>query len=302
MSSFFDRIHEEAHKLKEKIKEKSRKRKAPTAEEAIGNLKDAEDLLVKKQEYFEERIQQEVETAKKYSKTNKKMALAALRRKKHHEQELTRIDGVSLISPYYPILIRSFQVLTKLEAQRAALENVGIHNEVIDVLGKTNETLKKEHAKMDLDQVHDLMDEIADGLAMSDELSEAISAPIGDVADEEELLQELQELQDVSYQLSYDIRIRRTPMISHKLPIHQLDICRTLLIFPPPRPLCQLFRPNCRKFQLVHWPAPKSARWTQWRNWSSGPPPTNPPTSSPSFLFGTKFVTFVLSLMIRKVK
>ncbi|CAI2345176.1 unnamed protein product [Caenorhabditis sp. 36 PRJEB53466] len=166
--------------LKEKIKEKSRKRKAPTAEEAIGNLKDAEDLLVKKQEYFEERIQQEVENAKKYSKTNKKMALAALRRKKHHELELSRIDGV----------------LTKLEAQRSALENVGIHNEVIDVLGKTNETLKKEHAKMDLDKVNDLMDEIADGLAMSDELSDAISAPIGDVADEDELLQELQELQD----------------------------------------------------------------------------------------------------------
>uniref|UniRef100_A0A8R1HUH2 Uncharacterized protein n=1 Tax=Caenorhabditis japonica TaxID=281687 RepID=A0A8R1HUH2_CAEJA len=180
MSSFFDRIHEEAHKLKEKIKEKSRKRKAPSAEEAIGNLKDAEDLLVKKQEYFEQRIQQEVETAKKYSKSNKKMALAALRRKKHHELELSRIDGV----------------LTKLEAQRAALENVGIHNEVIDVLGKTNITLKKEHEKMDLDQVHDLMDEIADGLAMSDELSDAISAPIGDVADEDELLQELQELQD----------------------------------------------------------------------------------------------------------
>lgn len=73
-----------------------------------------------------------------------------------------------------------------------------MHNEVIDVLGKTTETLKKEHAKMDIDKVHDLMDEIADGLAMSEELNEAISAPIGDVADEDELMQELQELQDVS--------------------------------------------------------------------------------------------------------
>ncbi|PIC46572.1 hypothetical protein B9Z55_006219 [Caenorhabditis nigoni] len=180
MSWFFDRMHEEAHKIKEKIKEKSRKRKAPTAEEAIGNLKDAEELLIKKQEYFELRIEQEIEAAKKHMKTNKKMALAALRRKKNHEQELSRIDGV----------------LTKLEAQRSALENVGMHNEVIDVLGKTNETLKKEHAKMDIDKVHDLMDEIADGLAISGEFNDAISAPIGDVADEDELLQELQELQD----------------------------------------------------------------------------------------------------------
>lgn len=88
-------MHEEAHKIKEKIKEKSRKRKAPTADEAIGNLRDAEELLIKKQEYFELRIEQEVESAKKYMKTNKKMALAALRKKKHYEQELSRIDGVS---------------------------------------------------------------------------------------------------------------------------------------------------------------------------------------------------------------
>ncbi|CAB3404114.1 unnamed protein product [Caenorhabditis bovis] len=178
--SFFERLHEEAHKLKEKIKEKSRKRKAPSAEDAISNLKDAEDLLVRKQEYFEEKIAQEVENAKKYSKSNKKMAIAALRRKKHYEIELNRIDGM----------------LTKLEAQRTALENVGLHNEVIDVLGKTNETLKKEHDKMDIDKVHDLMDEIADGLATSEEFNEAISAPIGDVADEDDLLKELQELQD----------------------------------------------------------------------------------------------------------
>ncbi|CCD72323.1 Charged multivesicular body protein 4b [Caenorhabditis elegans] len=206
MSWFFDRMHEEAHKIKEKIKEKSRKRKAPTADEAIGNLRDAEELLIKKQEYFELRIEQEVESAKKYMKTNKKMALAALRKKKHYEQELSRIDGV----------------LTKLEAQRTALENVGMHNEVIDVLGKTTETLKKEHAKMDIDKVHDLMDEIADGLAMSEELNEAISAPIGDVADEDELMQELQELQDNVADLSTTTKLPDVPATLPEAPSGEL--------------------------------------------------------------------------------
>ncbi|CAI5442533.1 unnamed protein product [Caenorhabditis angaria] len=180
MSAFFEKLHSEAHKLKEKLKEKSRKRKAPTPEDAINQLRDAEDLLTKKQLYYELKITEEVENAKKYSKSNKKMALAALKRKKHHEIELSRIDGV----------------LTKLEAQREALENVGMNAEVIDVLGKTNEALKKAHGNMDLDEVHDLMDEIADGLAQSQEFNEAISAPIGDVVDEDDLLKELQELQD----------------------------------------------------------------------------------------------------------
>ncbi|CAD6194464.1 unnamed protein product [Caenorhabditis auriculariae] len=169
MSAFLERVHAEASKLKKKFKETSRKRKGPSAEEAINNLREAE-----------EKIASETEAAKKYSKTNKKMALAALKRKKLHEIELGRIDGV----------------LTKLEGQRTALENVGMHGEVLDVLGKTNEALKKANMNMDIDKVADLMDDIAEGLATSEELNEAISRPIGDLVDEDDLLKELQELQD----------------------------------------------------------------------------------------------------------
>lgn len=39
------------------------------------------------------------------------------------------------------------------------------------------------------------MDQIADDLAMSDELNQAISRPIGDVADEDDLMAELEQLQ-----------------------------------------------------------------------------------------------------------
>ncbi|PAV84242.1 hypothetical protein WR25_16561 [Diploscapter pachys] len=188
--SFFDRIeraanrihekvHETASEIKAEIKAYSRKRKAPTAEDAISKLKETEELLTRKQEHFEEKIAQEVENAKKYAKTNKKMAISALRRKKQYEIELGRIDGT----------------LSKLEAQRVALENVGMNQEVVDVLSGTNETLKNANKKLDIDKVADLMDQIADDLAMSDELNQAISRPIGDVADEDDLMAELEQLQ-----------------------------------------------------------------------------------------------------------
>ncbi|VDM59561.1 unnamed protein product [Angiostrongylus costaricensis] len=200
-----------------KLFHKKRKRKHSTssAEEAINNLRDIEALLLKKQEHYEEKIAatsqnkpnentvvkflarmpisisesveseyffyffQEVANAKKHGTKNKKLALAALKRKKHHERELSRIDGV----------------LIKIEAQRTALEDAGMNMEVLGVLSQTTNALRIANQKFDLDKVEELMDEIGEGLQLSDEFSTAISRPIGDVVDEDELLGELEDLE-----------------------------------------------------------------------------------------------------------
>lgn len=93
---------------------KSRKRKSQDdAQEAIDKLRDTENLLIRKQEFFEEKIQivslpgqgkfpQEISQAKKHGTKNKRAALMALKRKKRYEVELSRIDGT----------------LQKIEAQR----------------------------------------------------------------------------------------------------------------------------------------------------------------------------------------
>ncbi|VDL79054.1 unnamed protein product [Nippostrongylus brasiliensis] len=168
-------------KLLEKTIEKTRKRKqpVPTAEEAINNLRDIEALLVKKQEYYEGKIADEVASAKKHGQTNKKLALAALKRKKHHETELSRIDGV----------------LVKIEAQRAALEGAGLNMEVLGVLDHTTKALRVANQNFDLDKVGELMDTIAEDLQLSDEFANAISQSIGDVHDEDELMKELEDLE-----------------------------------------------------------------------------------------------------------
>ena len=57
-------------------------------------------------------------------------------------------------------------------------------------------------------QVNDIMDEIGEGLAVSDELSAAIARPIDSVADEDELMNELLELEGETKQDLPSVPIR----------------------------------------------------------------------------------------------
>lgn len=58
------------------------KPKAPSREEAIMKLKDTQEMLEKKSEYLEKKIQDELSTAKKHGTKNKRAALVALKKKK----------------------------------------------------------------------------------------------------------------------------------------------------------------------------------------------------------------------------
>ena len=58
------------------------KSKGPSREEAIQKLKETQEMLEKKSEYLEKKIQDELTTAKKHGTKNKRLALTALKRKK----------------------------------------------------------------------------------------------------------------------------------------------------------------------------------------------------------------------------
>ena len=49
-----------------------KKEEAPTTGEAIQKLRETENMLIKKQEFLETKIQQEIETAKKNGTKNKR--------------------------------------------------------------------------------------------------------------------------------------------------------------------------------------------------------------------------------------
>jgi len=156
-------------------------KEAPTPAEAIQKLRGVEEILIKKQEYLEKKVAEEVEVIKKHGTKNKRISLQALKRKKRIEKQLEQIDGT----------------LTTIEYQREALENANTNTEVLKIMGFAAKALKQTHNNMDIDKVEDLMDDVREQQQIADEISQVISNPIGfgqDV-DEDELMKELEDME-----------------------------------------------------------------------------------------------------------
>ncbi|XP_071329159.1 charged multivesicular body protein 4b [Trachinotus anak] len=155
--------------------------KAPTPQEAIQRLRETEEMLAKKQEFLEKKIDQELVTAKKNGTKNKRAALQALKRKKRYEKQLAQIDGT----------------LSTIEFQREALENANTNTEVLKNMGFAAKAMKAAHENMDIDKVDDLMAEITEQQEVAQEISDVISRPVGfgEEFDEDELMAELEELE-----------------------------------------------------------------------------------------------------------
>lgn len=155
--------------------------KPPTAGEAIQKLRETEEMLIKKQDFLEKKIQDELKTARQNGTKNKRVALGALKRKKRYEKQLQQIDGT----------------LSTIEMQREALESANTNTNVLQTMGEAAKALKRAHQDMDVDKVHDMMDDIADQQDVAREISEAISNPVafGQDVDEDDLLAELEELE-----------------------------------------------------------------------------------------------------------
>lgn len=126
---------------------------APTTQEALQKLRETEDVLFKKQGYLEEKIKTELLTAKKHGTSNKRMALQALRRKKQCENQLQQLDGI----------------LNTLSHQKDSLENATMNAEVLGVLANSSRALKNTH-NMDIDKVHDLLEDIAEQQEVANEI------------------------------------------------------------------------------------------------------------------------------------
>ncbi len=118
-----------------------------SSSDAIKRLCDVEEMLNKKQQHLESQIEEEKATAIRYSKQgNKRGALMALKRKKKYEKTLLQLDGT----------------LTTLETQREYLQNASTNMDVLRVMRQAASALKKTNQNLDVDQVHDLMDDLSE--------------------------------------------------------------------------------------------------------------------------------------------
>lgn len=157
------------------------KKNQPSPQEAIQKLRETEDMLLKKSDFLEKKIESELATAKKHGTKNKRAALNALKRKKRLEKQQEQIDGT----------------LTTIEFQREALENAQSNTQIIQNMDYAAKALKKAHNGLDVDKVDDLMADIQDQQDVANEIADAIAKPMGfqDDIDEDDLMAELEEME-----------------------------------------------------------------------------------------------------------
>ena len=80
-------------------------KKKPNTQESMQNLRSTKELLEKKQVHLEKLIDEQTDVARKNARTNKRIALNALKKKKKLEADLTRSDGI--LSNIDMLLVRS---------------------------------------------------------------------------------------------------------------------------------------------------------------------------------------------------
>ncbi|KAI8997354.1 Snf7 family [Pilobolus umbonatus] len=130
----------------------------------------------------------------------------ALKRKKAYENNIEKISGARMT----------------IETQMMAIENANVNLETMNAMRAGAEAMKGIHGTMDIDKVDSTMDDIRDQMDVANEISEAISRPIGvgEELDEEDLLNELEELEQeelVSKMLASPSPVETAP----RVPVHK---------------------------------------------------------------------------------
>lgn len=164
--------------------------RGPTTQDAISRLKETVNLLEKKTTHIEEKVKQEIRTAKENGLKNKRNALVALKRKRRLEKQLLQIDGT----------------ISTLEFQMDALESANTNVEVLGSMKFASDALKD--AQIDPDDAHDMIDEIAEQKEIQDEINEVFSSFASSTSDYDDdgLLAELEELEREDVENKYPER------------------------------------------------------------------------------------------------
>jgi len=115
------------------------------AADALTQLQNVEDTLLKKQEHLESQIHGEKQKALQLSKQgNKRGALAAMRKAKKFEKDLGQIDGM----------------LQTIDNQRDALHNAQSTKLIVGAMKVASGELKKAHQGMSIEDVEQLHDDL----------------------------------------------------------------------------------------------------------------------------------------------
>lgn len=191
---------------------KQQKKELP--KKAIVELREHIQMLNKKRNHLELQINDQDQLARKYITTNKVLAKNALKRKKGYETNLMKIENQ----------------IDSLETQLTAIEGANLNLETMKAMKQGALAMKQIHGEYDVDKVENTMDDIREQVELAEEISDAISRPVGtEYVDEDELDEELaalqaeaaeakQELQPAQKQSVASPELPEFPTVSQKKP------------------------------------------------------------------------------------
>merc|ERR1711970_323664 len=209
--------------------------KVPTANDSIKNMKSTQDLLRKKQQVLEAKIQGETENAArlaKLMKTNprkKSEALMHLKKKKLYEQQASQLDG---------------QILN-LEQTIFAIEKADFNKHIINAQKQATQVLQQQQQEIgDVDTVEDMLADLDEAVQDVNEMAELVSAPqdFGTDIDDDELLAELDDLELSGQQSEVDEWQRQNlgPQPAVVQPVAQPHVMPAVPVHLPQVPQTQL--------------------------------------------------------------
>jgi len=159
-------------------------KKAPTPKESITKLRETLEMLEKREAYLQNKINHELQEAKKFmAGKNKRAAMMCLKRKKTYEAQIEKIAGARMT----------------IETQVMAIEGANVSLEAMGAMRMGAQAMKTIHKNITIDEVDNTMEEIREQMDIASEINDAISQPLGgEVYDEDELSAELEALEQES--------------------------------------------------------------------------------------------------------
>lgn len=212
------------------------KKKEVAPKASIQKLREAVDLLDKRAVFIQKKMDNEVVQAKDFmAKKNKRGALACLKRKKTYEAQLEKV----------------WAQRHTVETQMMTLEDASATVDTLGAMKTGSASMKAIQKKTKIEDVDNLMDQIADQQDQADEINSALTQSLGgEFIDEDDLEAELDGLMNESVEAELLGLDSAPSAASHDLPSRSKSKASTTIgksalfsFFILTRPLLFLFLP-----------------------------------------------------------
>ena len=156
----------------------------------IQNMKLTLEMIEKKEKFLESNIEKFKNEARNILHTNKPKAITLLKKAKMNEKQLLSLYGQK----------------ENLELQIFSIEQGVTNKNIISSMREGKNIIEQMSKNMDPDNIGELMDEITETFQTSKEITDAISRPIGELYDEDDLLKELEDESNVDSELEKSLQ------------------------------------------------------------------------------------------------